>query len=86
MTSSFVLVDQAFGRHTIRDRLSNSESGSGNNFVARSDCSNYFLQIGTGQWNDGWRCVDDVSLTESRFLADLILCQGKTPKTVLRVY
>ena len=48
VTSSFVLVDQAFGRHTIHDRLSNSESGSRSSFVARGDSSNDFLQVGTG--------------------------------------
>ncbi len=47
MTGSLILVDQAFGCHTVKNGLCNSESFSSRFVIASFDSSDNFFHVGT---------------------------------------
>ena len=84
MTSSLVLVDQAFGRHAIQNWLCSRESSLSSSFVTRCDRCNNFLDESTGHRTTAGVVLAGFLCLDSALLSRFNVSQGKTPeKTVL---
>ena len=84
MTSSLVLVDQAFSRHTVQNWLCSRESSLSNSFITRCDRCYYFLDESTSHGTTAGVVLAGFLCLDSALLSRFNVSQGKTPeKTVL---
>lgn len=80
MTSCFVFVDQAFGRHSVKDRSSGCKCSLRFFFITLFDRCNDFLEACTRHRTAASVVLATFFSLDSTFLSGLDVSQGVTPR------